>query len=171
MRPVGRAVTRSSLKREVWGSNLGPVKLDAVLPMARHCCNISKKAVLQRRIDAVIPTNSLHTSTCVNAFRIAEPVEVYQVIISFLSLNSEDRPGRLPGYDRIYSLASLSIVPLRQLCSSCWQCDTTRCVNSRFFMIEKGKIEKLCTMVLVVTYFFLFVWKRLEDKFQLIQVI
>ena len=27
-RPVGRAVTRSSLKREVWGSNLRPVKSD-----------------------------------------------------------------------------------------------------------------------------------------------
>ena len=36
--PVGRAVTRSSLKREVRGSNLGPVKSDT-----RHPCNISLK--------------------------------------------------------------------------------------------------------------------------------
>ena len=36
--PVGQAVTRSSLKREVRGSNLGPVKSDT-----RHPCNISSK--------------------------------------------------------------------------------------------------------------------------------
>ena len=34
-RPVGRAVTRSSLEREVKGSNLRPVKLDTALPTAR----------------------------------------------------------------------------------------------------------------------------------------
>ena len=39
-RPVGRAVMRS---------NLGPVKLDSVLPTARHRCDISSKgAVLSR---------------------------------------------------------------------------------------------------------------------------
>ena len=32
-RPVGRTVTRSSLEREVWYSNLGPVKSDSVLPI------------------------------------------------------------------------------------------------------------------------------------------
>ena len=31
-RPVGRAVTRSYLEREVWGSNFGPVKSGTVLP-------------------------------------------------------------------------------------------------------------------------------------------
>ena len=45
--PVGRAVIRSSLVREVWGSNFGPVKSDTVLPTARHRCDIiSKGAVL-----------------------------------------------------------------------------------------------------------------------------
>ena len=45
--PVGWAVTRLSLEREVWDSNLRPVKSDTVLPMARHRCDIcSKRAVL-----------------------------------------------------------------------------------------------------------------------------
>ena len=63
-RPVGQAVTRSSLEREVWGSNLGPVKLDTVLPTARHRCDIfSKAAVLPWRNDAEMgPANSLHAS-------------------------------------------------------------------------------------------------------------
>ena len=63
-RPVGRAVTRSSLEREVWGSNLGPVKSDTVLPTARHRCDISSKgAVLPGRNDAEMgPANSLHAS-------------------------------------------------------------------------------------------------------------
>ena len=61
---VGRAVTRSSLKREVWGSNLGPVKSDTVLPTARHRCDISwNGAVLPGRNDAEMgPANSLHAS-------------------------------------------------------------------------------------------------------------
>ena len=61
---VGRAVTRSSLEREVWSSNLGPVKLDTVLPTACHRCDISSKgAVLPRRNDAKMgPANSLHVS-------------------------------------------------------------------------------------------------------------
>ena len=37
----GRAVTRSSMKREVSGSNLGLVKSDAVLPTVRYRCDIS----------------------------------------------------------------------------------------------------------------------------------
>ena len=63
-RPVGRAVTRSSLEREVWGSNLGPIKLGTVLPTARHRCDISsKEAVLPGRNDAEMgPANSLHAS-------------------------------------------------------------------------------------------------------------
>ena len=63
-RPVGRAVTRSSLEREVRGSNLGPVKSDTVLPTARHRCSISsKEAVLPGRNDTEMgPANSLHAS-------------------------------------------------------------------------------------------------------------
>ena len=34
--PVGRAVTRSSLEREVRGSNLGPFRSNTVLPTLRH---------------------------------------------------------------------------------------------------------------------------------------
>ena len=62
IRPVGRAVTRSSLESEVRGSNLGPVKSDTVLPTARHRYDISSKgAVLPGRNDAGMgPTNSLH---------------------------------------------------------------------------------------------------------------
>ena len=63
-RPVGRAVTRSFLDREVGGSNLGPVKSDTVLPTVRHRCNISSKgAVLPERNDAEMgPAYSLHAS-------------------------------------------------------------------------------------------------------------
>ena len=63
-RPVGRTVTRSSLEREVWGSNLGPVKSDAVLPTARHRCDISSQgAVLPVHNGAELgPANSLHAS-------------------------------------------------------------------------------------------------------------
>ena len=62
--PVGRAVTRSSLEREVWGSNLGPVKSNTVLPTARNGCDISsKEAVLPWHNDVEMgpgPANSLH---------------------------------------------------------------------------------------------------------------
>ena len=63
-RLVGRAVTRSSLEREVWGSNRGPVKSFTVLPTARHRCDISsKEAVLPGRNDAEMGSaNSLHAS-------------------------------------------------------------------------------------------------------------
>ena len=58
-----RAVTLSSLEREVWGSNVGPVKSDTVLPTARHLCDISsQEAVFPGRNDAEMgPANSLHT--------------------------------------------------------------------------------------------------------------
>ena len=61
---VGRAETRSSLEREVQGSNLGQVKSKAVLPKARHRCDISsKEAVLPGCNDAEMgPANSLHAS-------------------------------------------------------------------------------------------------------------
>ena len=51
-----------SLEREEKGSKLGPVKSDAVLPTARHRCNISSKgAVLPARNDEDMgPTNWLH---------------------------------------------------------------------------------------------------------------
>ena len=44
--PVGRAITCSSVKWEVWGSSLGPVKSDIVLPTIRHHCGISSKKVV-----------------------------------------------------------------------------------------------------------------------------
>ena len=37
------AVTRLSLKREVWTSNLRPIKSDTMLPTACHRCGISSK--------------------------------------------------------------------------------------------------------------------------------
>ena len=47
-----RSITLSSLQREMYSSNLWPVKLDAVLPTARHRCDISSKgAVLSGRND------------------------------------------------------------------------------------------------------------------------
>ena len=42
-RPAVRAVPRSCLEREIWGSNLGLVKSDAVLSTACHRCDISSK--------------------------------------------------------------------------------------------------------------------------------
>ena len=64
-RPVGLAVTRSFLEREVLGSNLGPVKSNTVLSTARHRCDSSSEgAVLPWRNDAEMgPANSLHAST------------------------------------------------------------------------------------------------------------
>ena len=54
---------RSSLEREVRGSNLGPVKSDTVLPTARHRYNVSSKAVLPGRNDVEMgPANLLHAS-------------------------------------------------------------------------------------------------------------
>ena len=50
------------MEREIWGSNLGAVKLGAVLPKARHHCDISpKEAVMPGRNGAEMgPANSLH---------------------------------------------------------------------------------------------------------------
>ena len=63
-RPVGGAVTRSSLEREIWGSNLGPVKSDSVSPTVRHRCDISsQEAVLPGCNDTEMgPANLLHAS-------------------------------------------------------------------------------------------------------------
>ena len=59
----GRAVTRSSLEREVRGTTVGPVKSDAVLPTACHRSKIFSKVVLPGRNDAEIgPANLLHAS-------------------------------------------------------------------------------------------------------------
>ena len=44
--PVGWTVTRSSLEREVWGSNLGPFKSVTELPTAHLRCDIFKGVVL-----------------------------------------------------------------------------------------------------------------------------
>ena len=43
---TGRAVMHSFLEREDWGLNLGTVKLDTVLPRARHRCDISSKGAV-----------------------------------------------------------------------------------------------------------------------------
>ena len=61
---VGRALTRSSLEREVRSSNLGPVKSNTVLPTARHRYDISSEgAMLPGRNDAeMCSANSLHAS-------------------------------------------------------------------------------------------------------------
>ena len=61
---VGWAVTRSSLEREVRSLNLGPVKLDTLLPTARSRYNIfSKGAVLPRpQWREMGLDNSSHTS-------------------------------------------------------------------------------------------------------------
>ena len=40
--PVGRTITRSSLERKVWASNLELVKSDTVLPTVRHRCDTSE---------------------------------------------------------------------------------------------------------------------------------
>ena len=62
-RPVGRVATRSSLEREVWASNLGPVKSDTVLTTARNCYISLKEVVLPRHNDSEMgPANSLHAS-------------------------------------------------------------------------------------------------------------
>ena len=61
-RPIGRAITRSSLEREVRGSNLGQVKSDTLSPTARHRCDISlKRAVLLGRDDAEIDPPTRYT--------------------------------------------------------------------------------------------------------------
>ena len=60
----GPAVTRSSLERQVKGSNLRPVKLDTALPTVCYRSDISSKgAVLPGRNDAEMgPANSLPAS-------------------------------------------------------------------------------------------------------------
>ena len=54
---------RLSAVPEVWGSNLGQVKSNKVLPTALHCCDISSEgSVLPWHNDAKMnPTNSLVT--------------------------------------------------------------------------------------------------------------
>ena len=62
--PVGRTVTRSFLEREVRGSNIGPVRLDTVLPIGRHRCDISSNEdVMPESNDAEMgPADSLYAS-------------------------------------------------------------------------------------------------------------
>ena len=71
-RPVGRAVTRLSLEREVLCSYLGPVKSDAVLPTDCHRCDISSKeavyssrAMTRRRAPAYSFTLQRNTMSIV----------------------------------------------------------------------------------------------------------
>ena len=83
-----RTVTRSSLEREVWSSNLGPVKSDIVLPTVRHRCNISsKEAVLPGRNDAEMgPANSLHASAYYGEYNeIFDQLKTLRTEISFYS--------------------------------------------------------------------------------------
>ena len=62
-------LTRSSLEREVWGSNLGPVKSDTELPTVRHRCDISSKgAVLPGHNDAEMGPARLHASAYYNEY-------------------------------------------------------------------------------------------------------
>ena len=49
---VTREISRSSLEREVWVLNLGPVKSDTVLPTAYRYVISSKEAVLPGPNDA-----------------------------------------------------------------------------------------------------------------------
>ena len=52
------------MEQEIWGSNLGQVKLDTALLTTRHRRDIcSKEAVLPGRDDVEMgPANSLHAS-------------------------------------------------------------------------------------------------------------
>ena len=61
-RPVGRAVMHLFVEREVRGSNLGRVKSETVLAMARRRCNVSsKETVLPRHNDVEMGlANMLH---------------------------------------------------------------------------------------------------------------
>ena len=57
---------RSFLERqEVLGPNLGPIKLDSVLPTARHRCSISLKGtVLPRCNNAKMGPQTRYTHWC-----------------------------------------------------------------------------------------------------------
>ena len=80
-RLVGRAVTWSSLEREVLGSNLGPVKSDTVLPTARHYCNISSKgAVLPGRNDAEMARPACYTLPRITASIMKDLILIWFVI-------------------------------------------------------------------------------------------
>ena len=78
--------TRSSQELEVRGSNLGSVKLDSVLPTARHRCDISSK-------EAVLPAGTMtrrrasqtrYTLWC-NTARIMEDL-IFQTEIAKINL-------------------------------------------------------------------------------------
>ena len=58
-----QAVASLSLEGEAWGSNLGPVKSNTVLPTTtRHCCNISlKEAVLPGHNDTEMSLQTCDT--------------------------------------------------------------------------------------------------------------
>ena len=52
------------LEREICGSNLRPVKLDTLLPIGRHCSDISiiKNYFIERNVAEVGTANLLHPS-------------------------------------------------------------------------------------------------------------
>ena len=72
--PLGRAITRSSLEQDFWGSNLGLVKSDTVLPTLCHRCDISsKEAVLLGHNDTKLsPVNSLHALVYYNKYNVKD---------------------------------------------------------------------------------------------------
>ena len=76
---VGRAVTRSSLVREVRGSNLGPLKSDTVLSTIRHRCDISlKEAVLPGGNDAeMVPANWCITAGIIKDLIIDKMIQLF----------------------------------------------------------------------------------------------
>ena len=80
-RPVGRAVTLLSLKQEVGGSNLGPVKLDTVLPTAHHRCDIPLKGT-------VLPVHN-DTVTCQLVTRFGVIASVIKDLMRKISLSRE----------------------------------------------------------------------------------
>ena len=74
---IYRAVTLKSLEREVWGSNLGPVKLDIVLLTARHChSNSSKETVLPGRKEGEMGSQTRYTLQS-NTARIIKDLILY----------------------------------------------------------------------------------------------
>ena len=55
---------RSSLEREIWSSNFGPIKSDTELPTILHHSDISSKGVVlpERNDMEMCPVNSLDVS-------------------------------------------------------------------------------------------------------------
>ena len=109
VQPGGRAVTRSSLKREARGSNLEPVKSNTALSTARHRCDISSKgAVLPGRNYAEMgPANSLHASAYYSEYN-----ERFDLILRncYVSMRLRTKLNRFENFDwRIVCCKSSSL--------------------------------------------------------------